>query len=67
MIREVKHNKSFFRYVNSKRKAGENVGPVAERGGCLVMEDTEKAELLNVCPATKQGTMGTNWKIGSSP
>ena len=47
MIREVKHNKSFFRYVNSKRKTRENVGLLLNEVGPLVMEGTETAELLH--------------------
>ncbi|PKU38767.1 hypothetical protein llap_10927 [Limosa lapponica baueri] len=44
----VKDNKkSFFQYINQKRKARENVGPLMNEVGALVVEDTEKAELLN--------------------
>ncbi|GAB0208601.1 hypothetical protein GRJ2_003325800 [Grus japonensis] len=45
---EVKDNKKgFFKYISSKRKTRENVGPLLNEVGALVMEDTEKAELLN--------------------
>ncbi|PKU44228.1 rna-directed dna polymerase from mobile element jockey-like [Limosa lapponica baueri] len=43
LARDVKDNKKgFFKYISSKRKTREKVGHWA-----LVMEDTEKAELLN--------------------
>jgi len=48
LARDVKDNKkSFSRYISSKRKARENVGPLLNEVGALMMEDTEKAELLN--------------------
>ncbi|GAB0209860.1 hypothetical protein GRJ2_003451700 [Grus japonensis] len=50
---EVKDNKKgFFKYISSKRKARENVGPLLNEVGALVMEDTEKAELLNAAFAS---------------
>jgi len=36
-----------FKYVNSKRKTRENVGPLLNEVGALVTGDTEKAEILN--------------------
>ncbi|GAB0209397.1 mitochondrial enolase superfamily member 1 [Grus japonensis] len=45
---DVKDNKKgFFKYISSKRKTRENVGPLLNEVGALVMEDTEKVELLN--------------------
>ncbi|GAB0209948.1 mitochondrial enolase superfamily member 1 [Grus japonensis] len=45
---EVKDSKKgFFKYIGSKRKTRENVGPLLNEVGALVEEDTEKAELLN--------------------
>ncbi|GAB0207732.1 hypothetical protein GRJ2_003238900 [Grus japonensis] len=45
---EVKDNKKgFFKYISSKRTTRENVGPLLNEAGALVMEDTEKAELLH--------------------
>ncbi|GAB0204380.1 mitochondrial enolase superfamily member 1 [Grus japonensis] len=45
LARDVKDNKKgFFEYISSKRKTRENVGPLLN---ALVMEDTEKVELLN--------------------
>ncbi|GAB0182178.1 mitochondrial enolase superfamily member 1 [Grus japonensis] len=48
LARIVKDNKKgFFKYISSKRKTRENVGPLLNEVGALVMEDTEKVELLN--------------------
>jgi len=48
LARDVKNNKKgFFNYINSKRKARDNVGPLLNEASVLVMEDAEKAELLN--------------------
>jgi len=46
--RDVKDNKkSFSKYINSKGKTRNNVGPLLNEVGTLVMKDAEKAELLN--------------------
>jgi len=42
------HKKGFFNYISSKRKPRDNVGLLLNEVGVLVMEDAEKAELLNV-------------------
>ncbi|GAB0208892.1 hypothetical protein GRJ2_003354900 [Grus japonensis] len=48
LARDVKDNKKgFFKYISSKRKTRENVGLLLNEVGALVMEDTEKVELLN--------------------
>ncbi|GAB0184039.1 mitochondrial enolase superfamily member 1 [Grus japonensis] len=48
LARDVKDNKKgFFKYISSKRKTRENVGPLLNEVGALVTEDTEKVELLN--------------------
>ncbi|XP_068785519.1 uncharacterized protein [Struthio camelus] len=48
LARDVKDNKkAFFKYIRSKRKTRENVGPLLNGAGALVTKDTEKAELLN--------------------
>jgi len=48
LAREVKDNKKgFFNYISSKQKTRVNVGPLLNEVGVLVMEDAEKAELLN--------------------
>ncbi|GAB0203352.1 hypothetical protein GRJ2_002800800 [Grus japonensis] len=53
LARDVKDKKKgFFKYMNSKRKTRENVGPLLNEVGALVTEDTEKAELLNAAFAS---------------
>ncbi|CAM4356191.1 unnamed protein product [Caretta caretta] len=48
LARDVKSNKKgFFRYVSSKKKVKESVGPLLNEGGNLVTEDVEKANVLN--------------------
>jgi len=47
LARHVKDNKKSFKYISSKRKARDNVGPLLNEVGALVTEDAEKAELLN--------------------
>ncbi|KGL75094.1 hypothetical protein N309_08010, partial [Tinamus guttatus] len=48
LARDVKNNKkNFFKYINSKRKIRENVGPLVNGMRTLVTNNTEKAELLN--------------------
>jgi len=48
LARDIKGNKkSFCRYVNDKRKAKENVGPLWKKTGDLVTQGMEKAEVLN--------------------
>ena len=37
----------FYRYISSKRKTRENVGPLLNGAGELVPEDTEKANVLS--------------------
>ena len=53
LARNVKDNKKgCFRYISSRWKTGENVGPLLNEVGVLVMEDKEKAELLNAAFAS---------------
>jgi len=48
LARDFKGNKKrFYRYVGDERKARENVGPLSEEMGDLVIWDMEKAEVLN--------------------
>ena len=50
LARDVKDNKKgFFKHISSKWKTRTNVGQLLKEVGVLVMEDSEKAELLNVC------------------
>ncbi|PKU48001.1 rna-directed dna polymerase from mobile element jockey-like [Limosa lapponica baueri] len=50
-LSDVKDNKGFFKYILTM-KARENVGPLLNEVGALVMEDTEKVELLNAFSAS---------------
>ena len=44
----IKDNKkSILKYVNSKRKTRENVGPLLNEVGALLTMNAEKAEILN--------------------
>ncbi|KAF1504960.1 hypothetical protein FQV18_0002372, partial [Eudyptula minor novaehollandiae] len=44
----VKDNKkSFYKYINDKKRAKENLHPLLDAGGNIVTEDEEKAEVLN--------------------
>ncbi|KAK1214166.1 LIN1 transcriptase, partial [Pygoscelis papua] len=44
----VKDNKkSFYKYINDKKRARENLHPLLDAGGNIVTEDEEKAEVLN--------------------
>ena len=47
LARDVKKKKGFIKYISSKRKARDNVGPLLNEAGVLVTENAEKAELLN--------------------
>ena len=45
---EVKENKKlFYKYVNSKRSAKENLCPLLDASGNMTTEDKQKAEVLN--------------------
>ena len=41
------NNKYFCKYINSKRRARENLHPLLDTKGNLVTKDQEKAEVLN--------------------
>jgi len=44
----VKENKkSFYKYINSKRRIKENFRPFLDAAGNVTTEDKEKAEVLN--------------------
>ncbi|GAB0185471.1 mitochondrial enolase superfamily member 1 [Grus japonensis] len=48
LARDVKdNNKGFFKYNSSERKTRENVDPLLNEVGVLVMEDMETVDLLN--------------------
>ncbi|KFP35230.1 hypothetical protein N324_05800, partial [Chlamydotis macqueenii] len=41
------HKKTFYRYIEDKRKTKENVSPLWKEMGDLITQDMEKAEVLN--------------------
>ena len=48
LVTKVKdNNKYFYKYINSKRRARENLYPLLDTEGNLVTEDQDKAEVLN--------------------
>ncbi|GAB0208330.1 mitochondrial enolase superfamily member 1 [Grus japonensis] len=78
LARDVKDNKkSFYRYVSEKRRTRENVGPLQNETGDLVVQDMEKAEVLNDFFAsvftgkcsrhTAQVTEGRHWENAEPP
>lgn len=52
LTRNVKDNKKrFYKYINSKRKTKENMGPLLNGAEALVTKDTEEPKVLNAfCP-----------------
>ena len=53
LARDVKDNKkSYFKYISSKRKTRNNVGPLLNEVSDLMTENIEKAELLNAFVAS---------------
>ncbi|GAB0208321.1 mitochondrial enolase superfamily member 1 [Grus japonensis] len=78
LARDVKDKKkSFYRYVSEKRRTRENVGPLRNETGDLVVQDMEKAEVLNDFFAsvftgkcsrhTAQVTEGRDWENAEPP
>jgi len=73
LARDVKDNeKGFFKYISSKRKTRENVGPLLDKVAALVTEDAGKADLLNAffasvfsAKASLPGIPGPGGKRGS--
>ena len=48
LARDVKANeKGFYKYINSKRKNGENMNPMLNGAGDLVTNDVENAKVFN--------------------
>jgi len=47
LARDVRNDTKGFKYISSKRKARDNVGPLLNEASVLLMEDAEKTELLN--------------------
>lgn len=48
LAKDIKDSKkSFFKYINNKKKTKENMGPLLNGAAILVIEDTEKAKVVN--------------------
>ncbi|KAK4814558.1 hypothetical protein QYF61_023757 [Mycteria americana] len=63
----VKDNKKyFFKYISSKRRAKENLQPLADGGGNTVTKDEEKAEVLNAFFASVFNSRA-NCSLGTQP
>ncbi|KAK4816253.1 hypothetical protein QYF61_013887 [Mycteria americana] len=63
----VKDNKKyFFKYISSKRRAKENLQPLVDRGGNTVIQDEEKAEVLNAFFASVFNSRA-NCSLGTQP
>jgi len=45
--RDIVREKVYFKYIKSRRKRKENVGPLLNEVSAIMRKDTEKAELLN--------------------
>jgi len=50
VVRENK--KSFYKCINNKKRAKENLHPLLDARGNIVNKDEEKAEVLNACCAS---------------
>ena len=44
LARDVRNKKGFFKYISSKQKTRDNVGPLLNEVGVLVTEDEDEAE-----------------------
>ncbi|KAK4810636.1 LOW QUALITY PROTEIN: hypothetical protein QYF61_007373 [Mycteria americana] len=64
----VKDNKKyFFKYISSKRRATENLQPLVDRGGSIIVtEDEEKSEVLNAFFASVFNSRA-NCSLGTQP
>ncbi|KAK4825348.1 hypothetical protein QYF61_026867 [Mycteria americana] len=47
LVTAIKDNKKYFKYISGKRRAQENLQPLADGEGNTVTKDEEKAEVLN--------------------
>ncbi|NXL88334.1 GTF2I factor, partial [Alectura lathami] len=52
LVRDVKNNKGFYRYIGQKRQGKESVPPLTNEKGQLASSNMEKAEVLNKCFAS---------------
>ena len=60
------NNKYFYKYINSKRRARENLHPLLDAEGNLVTKDQDKAEVLNAFVASVINSK-TCYSLGKNP
>ena len=60
------NNKYFCKYINSKRRARENLHPFLDAEGNLVTKDQDKAEELNAFVASVANSK-TCYSLGKNP
>ena len=60
------NNKYFYKYINSKRRARENLHPLLDTKGNLVTKDQDKAEELNAFVASVANSK-TCYSLGKNP